>query len=268
MHYGLTLIQSIFIYFHHFKECKTLLNKRLNKESGFTLLHLVGQKGNSECVWPLLLNGADPALPDLTKKCQLPYHASVNKSTRDQYRRFMHDFPDRYDYALAQITSPLSAHTLNDKLEKEKEKKRQQRKLKKQREAQQKSKEKQLEAEMNERKRFLEMSDAQKRSLLTKNFVDTTPLTDAEKIRQSRIQMMESKQAAVATSIETAPSASLKVVNRCYSCGVDMSKMVPFEYFSFKFCSTQCLKSHRTQNEQSQKKKWISFIYKFLWRVF
>ena len=227
-----------------------LLNKRLNKENGFTLLHLVSSKGNADCIWSLLMNGANPALPDLTKKCRLPYYVSINKQTRDQYRRFMNDYPDRYDYAIAQITSPLSADKLNDKHEKEREKKRNQRKLKKQRESQQKTLEKQKELEMNERKRFLELSDQQKRSLIEKNFVDTTPLTEAEKIRQSRCQMFDKQATAAANVKET-----LKVVNRCYSCGLDLSNTTPFEYLTFKFCSTQCLRTHRLQHEQSLKKK-------------
>ena len=169
----------------------------------------------------------------------------------------MNDFPEKYDYALAQITSPLSADKLNDKLEKEREKKRIQRKQKKQRDALQKSKEKQLEAEMNERKRFLEMTDQQKRLLLEKNFVDTTPLTDAEKIRLSRCQMLDNKPVSnsATSSMPGSNTENLKVVNRCFSCGIDLSKIVPFEYLSYKFCSTQCLKNHRTQHEQSQKKK-------------
>jgi hypothetical protein len=232
---------------------ENILNKRVNKENGFTLLHLVSQKGNSECIFHLLSHGANPSLPDLTKKCRLPYFLSLNKSTKDQYRRFMNDFPDKYNYALAQITSPLSADKFNEKLEKEREKKRNQRKLKKQREALQKSKEKQQEAELNERKRFLEMSDHQKRLLMEKNFVDTTPLTDAEKIRLNRCKMLDSKPASNNTA--SACNETLKVTNRCFSCGIDMAKIVPFEYLNFKFCSTKCLKTHRTQHEQSQKKK-------------
>ena len=129
--------------------------------------------------------------------------------------------------------------------------------MKKQREALQKSKEKQQEAEMNERKRFLEMSDHQKRLLIEKNFVDTTPLTDAEKIRLSRCQMLDSKPASnnTASTSTGTNNETLKVTNRCFSCAIDMAKIVPFEYLNFKFCSTQCLKTHRTQHEQSQKKK-------------
>ena len=234
---------------------EVLLNKRLNKENGFTLLHLVSQKGNADCIWSLLSNGANPALPDLTKKCRLPYYVAINKQTKDQYRRFLNDFPDRYDYTAAQIIEPLRADKLNEKLEKEREKKRNQRKLKKQRENQQKSREKQEEIELNERKRFLELSDQQKRALIEKNFVDTTPLTDAEKIRQQRLQMFDKKATTESTASATASSIAketLKVVNRCYSCGIDMSKITPFEYLSFKFCSTQCLRTHR---EQTQKKK-------------
>lgn len=101
-----------------------LLNKRISKENGFTLLHLTSQMGNSECVWKLLLHGANPANPDLTKQHRLPYFVSVNKQTRDTYRRFMNDYPNKYNYTAARITSPLSAEKMNEKLEKEKERKK------------------------------------------------------------------------------------------------------------------------------------------------
>lgn len=216
-----------------------LLNKRLNNVNGFTLLHLVGQKGNTECIWQLLLNGANPALPDLTKQRRLPYFVASNKQTRDQYRRFMNDFPDRFDYSAAKIASPLSVDKLNEKLEKEKERKRNQRKLKKQREALTKNKEKEIEAELAERKRFLELSDAEKRKLLVdRNFLNILPVSQKEE-NQAK------------TSSAPTPD-KLKKISRCWFCGLDMSTSEPFEYFDYKFCSTKCLKSHRTQNEQQK----------------
>lgn len=66
---------------------ESLLNKRLNSDLGFCLLHLTSQLGFAECVWLLLLNGANPAQADLSKQHRLPYFLSLNKSTRDTYRR-------------------------------------------------------------------------------------------------------------------------------------------------------------------------------------
>lgn len=67
---------------------ESLLNKRLNAELGFCLLHVISQLGYAECVWILLENGANPAMSDLTKQRRVPYLLSLNKSTRDTYRRF------------------------------------------------------------------------------------------------------------------------------------------------------------------------------------
>ena len=121
-------------------QMESLLNKRLDRKNGFTLLHLSSQMCHSQCIWDLLLNGANPAIPDLTGQQRMPYSLSLNKQTRDQYRRFMSDFPSRYDFKLAKITSPLSIEKMNEKAQKEKERRKAQRKAKKQRDAQQKEK--------------------------------------------------------------------------------------------------------------------------------
>lgn len=207
---------------------ESLLNKRINAELGFCLLHLISQQGHGECVRVLLENGADPAVSDLTKQRRVPYLLSLNKSTRDVYRRFMADYPNRYDYASARISSPLSA----DKLEKDKEKKKAQRKQKKQRDAEKKREAdktlKKHESEEAEKKAFLALSDQQKRQLIVdRNFFNAVPLNEpAQK------------------------PTTIKKISRCWCCGVDMSTHVPFEYFDYKFCSTKCLNSHRQQQAQ------------------
>lgn len=66
---------------------ESLLNKRLNAELGFCLLHLTSQLGFAECITLLLLNGADPSLADLTRQRRVPYFLSLNKPTRDAYRK-------------------------------------------------------------------------------------------------------------------------------------------------------------------------------------
>lgn len=219
---------------------ESLLNKRINAELGFCLLHLISQQGHGECVRALLENGADPAVSDLTKQRRVPYLLSLNKSTRDVYRRFMADYPNRYDYVAARISSPLSA----EKLEKDKEKKKAQRKQKKQRDAEKKREAdkalKKHECEEAEKKAFLALSDQQKRQLIVdRNFFNAVPLNEpAQK------------------------PTTIKKISRCWCCGVDMSTHVPFEYFDYKFCSTKCLNSHRQQ--QSQKTFQTSKTWEFL----
>ena len=211
-----------------------LLNKRLNKVKGFTLLHLSSEMGFDEIVWELLMNGADPALPDLTKQNRLPFNISSNKPTKDQFRRFMHDFPQRYDYTAARVDSGLSAEQKNEKAEREREKRKKQRKIKKEREAQSKVHQKKEDLEMEERKRFLSLTDQEKRMLIIdRNFLNIMPIGD----NSSPGESVKSK---------FSPQ-DLKVISRCWFCAVDMSSNVPFEYFDYKFCSTKCLKSHRDQ---------------------
>lgn len=217
---------------------ESLLNKRLNKQNGFCILHLTSQLGHYECVQQLLQNGANPTLNDMTRQKRLPYFLASNKQTRDQFRRFMNDYPNRWDYSKAAITCPLSEEKLNEKLQKEREKKKEKRKIRKKRESEQKQREKKFEDEQLERKMFLSLTDQQKRLLIVdRNFLNMVPLNhkpDAE--------------ADAATNAETSPKKNIKIISRCWYCGEDMSTHVPFEYFDYKFCSTKCLRLHRTSN--------------------
>ncbi|CAF0932133.1 unnamed protein product [Brachionus calyciflorus] len=214
-----------------------IINKRLNKQNGFTLLHLCSQMGFGECVWQLLLNGADPTITDLSKNKILPYFVSQNKSIRDMYRRFMHDFPNRYNYELAKINDPLSSEKIQEKLDKEREKKKLKKQAKKERDALVKEKLNQQEIEDNERKLFLSLSDQEKRMLVVdRNFLNLMPKNDNDQL-DSLTQAKYSPQ-------------KIRIISRCWYCGIDMSSSVPFEYFDYKFCSTKCLKSHRQQQQE------------------
>ena len=42
-------------------------------------------------------------------------------------------------------------------------------------------------------------------------------------------------------------SSSSSSLKKCNECGLDLSKMIPFEYSSYKFCSISCLKNHRAK---------------------
>ena len=237
----------------------SLLNKRLTKENGFSLLHFTSQMGHFECIWHLLLNGADPSNADLTKQNRLPYFLSVNKQTRDQYRRFFNDFPTRYDYVKAKISDPLSMEKLNERQEKDKEKKRKKNKQKKQKESQQKQKKMEEERELNERKKFLELTDQEKKKLiLDRNFLNLLPLDKANFSQQTTNETVPTSNTN--TSLENSLSSpkystdEFKVISRCWYCAVDNSSNVPFEYFDYKFCSTKCLKAHREQQQNQQSK--------------
>jgi len=45
----------------------------------------------------LMEAGCDPSVTN--KKSQTPYNVAANKETRNVFRRFLADFPDRYDYS-------------------------------------------------------------------------------------------------------------------------------------------------------------------------
>ncbi|RNA06600.1 ankyrin repeat and zinc finger domain-containing 1-like, partial [Brachionus plicatilis] len=214
-----------------------LINKRLNKQNGFTLLHLCSQLGFGECVWELLMNGCDPSIADLSHGKMLPYFVSQNKGLRDLYRRFMHDYPNRYDYGAAKISEPLSYEKMAEKMEKEKEKKKMKKQARKEREAVEKEKLSREQMEENERKLFLSLTDQEKRQLLVdRNFLNLMPVNDKEELD-------------TITKAKYSPQ-KIRVISRCWYCGVDMSSSVPFEYFDYKFCTTKCLKAHRQHQQE------------------
>ncbi|XP_012226347.1 tRNA endonuclease ANKZF1 isoform X2 [Linepithema humile] len=179
-------------------------------EDGNTMLHLAALSGHSEQVWLLMEIGSNPC--NKNKKLQTPYAATNDKETRNTFRRFMKDNPNKFNYQKSQIPGPLS-----DEIQQEEaEKKRQQRKLKRFKE---KVKRKEFELkkrEENEKQRFLNLSDGEKRALVAQN------------------RML---------------SEGYTVVSRCFQCAIDMTDMVPFEYNGNRFCSMPCLKEHRLHNK-------------------
>lgn len=68
--------------------------------------------------------------------------------------------------------------------------------------------------EEEEKRRFLNLSDREKRAL-----------------------------AAEKRILET--SGSISSAQRCFSCGLDITGKVPFSYMDFRFCTTTCLRKHK-----------------------
>ncbi|KAJ0070301.1 hypothetical protein NL108_007637, partial [Boleophthalmus pectinirostris] len=134
------------------------LNKPIDS-SGFTLLHVASAAAQKAVVKCLLDVGADPACRD--KKGQTPYNVAPEKDTRNVFRKYMGENPDKYDYSKAQIPGPLTAELESKKQEKKKAQKAQ----KKQREKEQKEEKKKQEMEEEEKKRFAALSDREKRAL-------------------------------------------------------------------------------------------------------
>ncbi|GFG28589.1 hypothetical protein Cfor_10717 [Coptotermes formosanus] len=194
-----------------------------NKE---TLLHVAAQGGHIAMIRALMEAGSDPSVTN--KKLQTPYNVAANKETRNVFRRFLADFPDRYDYSKSQIAGPLT----DDMEQKMAEKRREQRKARREREKERKKEEEAKREEETEKQRFLQLSDREKMAFAA-----------------------ETRRLSQASNSKVKP-----VLSRCFQCAVDITGKVPFEYDIYKFCTIGCLKQHRlkmkrrNQNSNVQRK--------------
>ncbi|KFV96856.1 Ankyrin repeat and zinc finger domain-containing protein 1, partial [Fulmarus glacialis] len=189
----------------------SLLNQPVD-ERGCTLLHVAARAGKAEAVCLLLEAGADPALRDEQERT--PYCVSADKLTRNAFRKFMVDHPDKYDYSRAKVPGPLTQEMEAKKLEK----KRAQKAQRKQREQAQREERQRWEQEQGEKQRFAALSDREKRAL-------------AAELRLAA-QLQDT-------------STTLANISRCWHCGESLLGRIPFHYLDFSFCSTACLQTHR-----------------------
>nr|CAD7418253.1 unnamed protein product [Timema cristinae] len=172
------------------------------------------------CYRKLLEAGCDPG--NKNKKKQPPYVLAPNKETRYVYRRFMGEFPDKYDYSKSQISSPLS-----DDIEQVKaEKRRELRKVKKEKDKIRKQEDDKRRAEEDEKERFLRLSDREKRAVA------------------AELRLMAQA---------TRHGGPKPVISRCFLCASDISGRVPFEYDGNRFCTMTCLKAHRMKSKTQLK---------------
>ncbi|XP_062434581.1 tRNA endonuclease ANKZF1 isoform X2 [Rhea pennata] len=133
----------------------SLLNQPVD-ERGYTLLHVAACAGKAEAVYLLLEAGADPALRDRQERPA--YCVSADKPTRNAFRKFVVDHPDKYDYSRAKVPGPLTPEMEAKKLEK----KRAQKAQRKQREQAQREERQRQEKEQDEKQRFAALSDMEK----------------------------------------------------------------------------------------------------------
>ncbi|XP_071811917.1 tRNA endonuclease ANKZF1-like isoform X2 [Apostichopus japonicus] len=191
---------------------ESFLNEKLDA-SGNILLHVAAIEGHSILLWKLLCYGANPAIKN--GKSLPPFAVSKNKTIRQDFRRFMGEFPDRFDYKTAQIPAPLSAEEEAIRINKAAEKRREQKKIKRQKQKEQKEEQQRVEEEEREQQIFAALSDREKRAIA------------AEKRLESQL-------------IST---------NRCFSCATSLDGKVPFHYSDYNFCSMNCLKTHKQQQQ-------------------
>ncbi|XP_045116058.1 ankyrin repeat and zinc finger domain-containing protein 1-like isoform X6 [Portunus trituberculatus] len=191
-----------------------------------TMLHLAAENAQNDVIWWLLEQGCNPSVTDETKR--LPFDDAADKECRNTFRRFMAQWPDRYDYKKAKIPSPLTKEqeleqaaklALRRKVQRQAKQERQ--REKKQQERLKAKQEKALLAEEEDKKKFLELNDREKRALAA----------------ERRFQQQQLQQ-------EKAPQSVL----RCFMCAQDISGISPFEYNDNKFCTTKCVREHRMKN--------------------
>nr|XP_046259765.1 ankyrin repeat and zinc finger domain-containing protein 1 isoform X2 [Scatophagus argus] len=191
-----------------------LLNKPIDS-SGFTLLHVASAAAQKAAVRLLLDTGADPACRD--KKGQTPYVVAPDKDTRNVFRKYMGENPDKYDYRKAQVPGPLTAEIESKQLEKKKAQKA----LRKQREKEQKEEKRKQELEAEEKKRFASLTDREKRALAAERRL-------AEQAASTGISLSNAK--------------------RCWFCGESLLGKIPFQYLDYSFCTPRCVQAHRKAN--------------------
>ncbi|KAK7818891.1 hypothetical protein U0070_001094 [Myodes glareolus] len=136
----------------------SLLSARLGS-GGFTLLHAAAAAGRGSVVRLLLEAGADPTVQD--SRARPPYTVAADKSTRNEFRRFMEKNPDAFDYNKARVPGPLT-HEMEAR---QATKKKEQKAARQQREQQRQKQREQEEQEKEEQRRFAALSDREKRAL-------------------------------------------------------------------------------------------------------
>ena len=182
-----------------------------------TLLHIASERGHLKLIQRLLNEGANPAL--VNQRGKYAYNLCKNKETKETFRLFRNEHPDRYDYAVGQVAPAISTEEVERQRNIERERRRQ---TKKRRTDKQRSdQERQIREHDEEQQRvtFLGLSDVEKRTL------------------------------AVQMNFETNKPDQLHL-GRCWQCAQKISDE-PFTYYDYKFCSTGCLKTHRAKSKSS-----------------
>lgn len=128
-------------------------------EDGNSFLHLAALNEHEDMLKYLLDNAADPCLKN--KNQQTPYGCNNSKISRDVFRKFAKENPEKYNYNKAQI--PVNA--LTD--EEQAEKRRAQRKVKREKEKEKKKENFIKQKEDEQKNRFLNLSDREKVCNLT-----------------------------------------------------------------------------------------------------
>lgn len=184
------------------------------------LLHVVALEGHSDLVQILLDSGCDPSLKD--KLGKTAYILTSKRDVRNEFRRFMGRYPEKYDYKRAEIPGPLDEEKEAQKKALDVEKKKAAKKASKERLKVKKQEETAQQKEEHEKRRFMNLSEREKRAIMAERRFTEQNESDG------KLQ---------------------PVLSRCFQCGIDITGKVPFEYYDYKFCSSPCLKKYRTASK-------------------
>ncbi|TRY99647.1 hypothetical protein DNTS_000108 [Danionella cerebrum] len=198
-------------------EVSCVLNKPIDP-AGFTLLHVASAAGQKSVIRLLMDAGSDPAMKYvLDKKGQTPYGVAPEKDTRNTFRKYMAEHPEKYDYSKAQVPGPLTEEIESKKAEKKKAQKA----ARKQKEKDQKEEKQKKLQEEEEKMRFMALSDREKRALAAER--------------------------RLVQHLATA-GGTLSNIRRCFQCGESLLGKIPFEYLEYAFCAPRCVQAHRKAN--------------------
>ena len=93
-------------------------------------MHIAASSGITTVIKYLLENGADPAIKGESKNAR-PYDLSLNKDTRDEFRRYMALNMEKWDYKSANIPAPLTEEMERKQRENDLERRKKERESKK-----------------------------------------------------------------------------------------------------------------------------------------
>ncbi|XP_023329835.1 ankyrin repeat and zinc finger domain-containing protein 1 isoform X2 [Eurytemora carolleeae] len=134
----------------------TVIEDIVNRQFGegkLTFLHLAAQAGHRSIVGRLLELGSDPCVRDKLKR--VPYTLAQDKETRNIFRKFQGNFPNRYDWKGAQVPPPLTQQEEEEKERKQSEKKKAKRLEKKEKDKLVKEEDRLKKEQEKEKERYL-----------------------------------------------------------------------------------------------------------------
>ncbi|KAG0631511.1 hypothetical protein M758_1G259600 [Ceratodon purpureus] len=245
----------------------------LEEDPGLTPLHVAAKAGDTEKVMKLLEEGADPCLKD--KGGKNPYTLAKDKETRNIFRRYMAQHPDKWDWHAASVPSPLTdeleAAQTAKQAEKDAKRKAKEKERKKLKKAEEKAKQAQAEATAaEEAAKAVAASVRYDKDRVKEMFKIAKALDPKSKEYQeaklkAQAQERETRAAAAEFRLRSLSSANQKpasssstdsgstsspLQNVCSCCQASLAGKVPFTRYSYQYCSTTCVRVHKMALEE------------------